>query len=183
MSDERSRKGVRPSIERVESETLMSFSALCRGYARAGYSRLMAADALGLPWGTMREALGDLSEPIAWPGVNEGARARTRYKRVETVLFEGEQITLYEASRRTGIRYRTLLKRRRQGASDEELLRQPHPSQGRSPAVYDLGLSMSDWKVVQSYAAQHGDQVAATKYGIPLGAIRAVFRQEWERLG
>jgi len=76
---------------------------------------------------------------------------------------------------RVGVRRRYL-----RGDRGESLFRAPRRV---ADDGWELGLSGSDWGAIVEYAQTHSAHAAADLFDVPIGAVNAALRGEWELLG
>lgn len=185
-----------PTVERIEAEHGRPFAEVMQAFADKAYSIRMTAEELGIPESTLPQLLRRVCPAVRdqFPGRNLGRRRKDAYKAVGEkmrerrardairVEFEGEEIPLAEAARRSGLKYRSLYDRWHRGARGEDLFKPVHPTQGKGKRAYNLGITVREAEVITEYARQRGAMAAHRKFEIPYGAVTALLNDEWHRI-
>lgn len=186
----------RPAIEALEKRMGQSLREIAEDYAAKGYSRKGAAEDLGMRVATFIQALHAICPDVDWPAPNQSigrraanrqiarlARQRMRDQgRAIMVEHQGKRMSLTELARANDLSPSTVIDRYHAGRSGSDLLTKPHPTQGKPDAVYELGVSLSEWEIIADYARERSIAAAYRKFGVPKGAISAVLADELERV-
>lgn len=136
----------------------------------------------GESYGAIERATGVFKKSIQLHCEKHGLRSQhskgTGYWIV--VRHYGRNTTLKAIARDSGIDYMTLYHRFNNGDRDDELVRPTKPAP--KPKSYTLGLSQHEWQTYVELAAHIGPEAVRRKTGLPVGAINAAIRGEWEKL-
>lgn len=146
----------------------------------------MTMDEVGEKYGTTKYGVRSLKIRLGcdwrWPtGKSTRQKMRENARHQIRVEYRGRLVTLAEIARRANLNYTTVVMRYRSGLRGKDLTRRPS-TRGQRPAEYELGISMSDWKVIVDHARATSIGNARHKFGVPEGAIKAALRGEWHRL-
>lgn len=95
--------------------------------------------------------------------------------------YRGEQRTLAEIARMSGVLYTTVCARYQRGDRGAALGRKVTRST-KQPRFYELGYSMTEWQDILDLAEIKGTEAVRQCFGVPRGAITAAQRGEWFRL-
>lgn len=134
--------------------------------------RLQAGDRLR----DVADVLGCCPEAVRQQAKKAGYRIRRA-----AFKHEGEWTTFTELAERTGIQMNTLWLRYQRGKRGKELVQPLHIGKCRH-YVYYLDLSYSAWQEVAEEARRRGIRETYNKLRLPMGAISAAVRGQWERL-
>ena len=158
----------------------MSLFDQVKYYAARNYTQNQTAAAIGKSrqW-VARQCV---KHGFEWPGKSPSFPAKI------FVTYRGERVHLWELAHLTGINFYTLVTRYRSGDRGAQLVRSPNTAPKGAPAIYELGLSVTEWESIADLARELGGDTPAikktsNKLGVPFGAVGAAVRGEWERLG
>jgi hypothetical protein len=154
-----------------------------RDWRDQGLSRRQAAAVLGVSPATLRTWIDTLE--IDWPlDLQAQSRRLTQALSARTpkrIQIGDEWMSFAEAARRSNVPLSTLFERYKLGDRGKRLLRRKR--RYRKPTdCYRVGISRREWQQVVDYATKHGKKATHNRLKIPMGAITAAMRGEWERL-
>jgi len=145
-----------------------------------GYSQTQAAAHFGVSTTAMCEWV--RAAGIDW--------RNALYKQVR---YRGEMLPLREAARRAGVNYHTAHSRWMRGWRGPRLLRKVRSTHSRQPPrFYEVGLSREEWDLAIELCGHYEKELdcqhaarrkVADRFGVPVGALGAAIRGEWDRLG
>lgn len=110
---------------------------------------------------------------VRWPSK---AEREARY-----AVVRGQRMSLREIAAEYGIPWQTVAKRWERGLRGNDLAH-PVKHYRQAPDVYELDKPMTFWMGVRELATARSPDKAARDFDVPIGAVNAAVRGEWERL-